>query len=214
MARIDDYNQALELGVKELFGKNMDHLAHFGGAEIRMDSAGNAELSMVFLNREVVISWPQFEMIYRDSGDDLPVQEKVLLAHYFLGTWKSSGAPLTGEWVAYQEISDGRFYLDAFLKRVKNPLILGFGQRPELLLELAGGVYGGEPFDQGDVSVVIKALPLVPLALILWKGDDEFPPEGNILFDRNISSILSAEDTAWLAGMAIYPLVGMAKSKN
>ncbi|MBW1912080.1 MAG: DUF3786 domain-containing protein, partial [Deltaproteobacteria bacterium] len=56
------------------------------------------------------------------------------------------------------------------------------------------------------------ALPLAPLALVLWKGDDEFPPEGNILFDKNISKILSAEDMAWLAGMAVYPLIGMAHS--
>jgi len=54
---------------------------------------------------------------------------------------------------------------------------------------------------------------MVPVALILWKGDDEFPPEGTILFDRNISHILSAEDIAWLAGMIIYPLLGMARAK-
>jgi len=66
------------------------------------------------------------------------------------------------------------------------------------------------PFDQGDHSVVVRAFPLVPVALILWEGDDEFPPEGNLLFDRSISHILSAEDIAWLAGMIVYPIMGMA----
>jgi hypothetical protein len=47
--------------------------------------------------------------------------------------------------------------------------------------------------------------------LIIWKGDDEFPPEGNILFDRNILQILSAEDIAWLSGMVVYPLIGMTR---
>ena len=61
--------------------------------------------------------------------------------------------------------------------------------------------------------MVVTALPLVPLALILWKGDDEFPPEGNILFDRSITSIFSAEDVAWLSGMVVYPLAGMARGK-
>ena len=74
-----------------------------------------------------------------------------------------------------------------------------------------GETFGAEPSDQGDVSVLVKALPLVPVALIIWKGDEEFPPEGNILFDRNILKMLSAEDIAWLSGMVVYPLMGMAK---
>jgi hypothetical protein len=49
---------------------------------------------------------------------------------------------------------------------------------------------------------------------MIWRGDDEFPPEGNILFDRSISHFLSAEDIAWLAGMIIYPLMGMAKNSE
>ena len=67
--------------------------------------------------------------------------------------------------------------------------------------------------EQGDLAVRIQALPLIPVALILWRGDDEFSPEGTILFDRTVSKILSAEDIAWLAGMIIYPLLGMAAGK-
>jgi hypothetical protein len=88
-----------------------------------------------------------------------------------------------------------------------------FGGEPEVLIKLATEAYGAVPSDQGDISVKIMALPRVPVALILWKGDEEFPPEGNILFDRSISHILSAEDIAWLAGMIIYPLIGMARKE-
>ena len=104
------------------------------------------------------------------------------------------------------------FYLDSFLKRAKDPLLAAFGPRPDRLVELAQEAYGAGPFDSGDHSVVVRALPFVPTALILWEGDDEFPPEGNILFDRNISKFFSAEDIAWLAGMVVYPLVGKAKT--
>ena len=112
---------------------------------------------------------------------------------------------------AFQDIPDGRFYLDAFLKRAKVPLVGAFGTRPEKLIEVATKAYGAVPFDHGDCSVRVKALPLIDVALILWKGDEEFPPEGNVLFDKSISRILSAEDVAWLAGMIVYPLIGMAK---
>jgi hypothetical protein len=144
----------------------------------------------------------------------VPIQQQVLILHYLLGACSSGGAPVTGEWIAFQEIPDGRFYLDAFVKRAKSPLVQAFGNAPERLLDLGTLIFDATVFEHGDVSVLVEAFPLVPIVLILWKGDEEFPPEGNLLFDRNISKILSAEDIAWLAGMVVYPLVGQARGKG
>jgi hypothetical protein len=211
MARIDDYRKALELGKSGLEGADPKPLAEQSGARFTTDAEGKAGLSLDFLNRNVHLAWPSLDASYGDSGEALPIQQQVLILHYLKGVW---GQKESGEWIAYQEIPDGKFYLDAFLRRAKNPMVQSFGSRPELLVELTAEVYGAEPFDQGDHSVVVRALPVVPVALILWEGDDEFPPEGNILFDRSISGILSAEDVAWLAGMIIYPLMGMAKGRG
>jgi hypothetical protein len=97
------------------------------------------------------------------------------------------------------------------LKRARDPLVKSFCNNPELMVKIARKAFDADSCDFGDHSVVIKALPLVPVALVLWKGDEEFPPAGNILFDRNITRIFVAEDIAWLAGMVVYPLIGMAK---
>ena len=211
MPRIDDYKQALDLGKKDLADKNPDLLASSSGAMIGRDKQGNTSLSLDFLKREINISWPELAFSQKDSDKELPIQEQILLLHYLYGAWSASGAAITGKWISFQEVPDGKFYLDAFHRRAKNPMVQAFGDRPELLLELAGEAFGAEPSGQGDVSVVVKALPLVPVALIIWKGDEEFPPEGNILFDRNIVKMLSAEDIAWLSGMVVYPLMGMSK---
>ena len=186
-------------------------MADFSGAKLFQDSQGNRVLSFVFLNQEITVSWPDLVVSSKQAAGDLPIQQQVLLLHYLLGAVSGGGPPLTGEWIAFQDIPDGRFYLDAFLKRAKVPLVSTFGDQPDNLAALAVRVYGATPFDHGDISVLVKALPLIHVALILWKGDEEFPPEGNVLFDQNISRILSAEDIAWLAGMIVYPLIGMAK---
>ena len=215
MPRIDDYNQALELGRKELSGKNPDLVASLSGAEMNSDENGNTFLSLNFLNREIIISWPELEFSYTRSSDEkLLIQQRILLLHYLYGAWFSRGAPIKGEWISFQEVLDGKFYLDAFHRRAKDPMVQTFGERPELLVKLAKESFGAVSSDQGDVSVVIKALPLVPVALIIWKGDEEFPPEGNILFDQNIIEMLSAEDMAWLSGMVVYPLVDRAKGRG
>ncbi|MEE8541956.1 MAG: DUF3786 domain-containing protein, partial [Desulfobacterales bacterium] len=49
--------------------------------------------------------------------------------------------------------------------------------------------------------------PRVPVQLIVWEGDDEFPAAANILFDQTVGAILSPEDIAWLAGMIVYRMI-------
>ena len=210
MARIDDYKNTVELGKKDLLGRDPNRVADQSGSTLKEDSEGRSVLTLDFLNRKVALTWPDLVFSFEDLDEEVPIQQQVLLLHYLNG---ARGSQLTGEWISFQEVPDGKFYMDAFLRRAKNPMVQGFGSRPELLVKLAKEVYGARPSDHGDSSVVVPALPLVPVALILWKGDEEFPPEGTILFDRSVPQILSAEDIAWLSGMIVYPLMGMAGSE-
>jgi len=214
MPRIDDYKQALKLASEQLSDKNPHLVARFSGAEILSDKEGRTRLVLTALNQKVTITWPDFTFTTEKAEAEVPIQQQVLYLHYLVGAWSSSGARAAGEWISFQEIPDGRFYMDAFQRRGKNPMVATFGEEPDLLLEVATELYGAVPFDQGDVSAVVQALPLVPVALILWKGDEEFPPEGNVLFDRSIIGILSAEDVAWLSGMVVYPMIGKAKQRS
>ena len=210
MARIDDYITAVSLGKKELAGKDPKQIARRSGAIYVEETNGKTNLSIQFLNRKINISWPELDFAYRLDSNEVPIQQQVLLLHYLN---LIEDVEISGEWIAYQEVPDGKFYLDAFIRRAKNPMVQGFGNNPKLMVKLTTEVYGATPMAQGDQAVKIQALPLIPVALILWEGDDEFTPEGTILFDRTVSQILSAEDIAWLAGMIIYPLLGMAAGR-
>jgi hypothetical protein len=211
MARIDDYKNAVQLGKKELANRNPKRIASLSGAEFNADAEGRGFLKLDFLNKKVAISWPELDFSLIETGEEVSLQQQVLLLHYLIG---ADGSRTTGDWIAYQELPDGKFYLDAFLRRAKSPMVQGFGSQPELLKKLAADLYAAAPLNQGDIAVVIQVLPMVPVALVLWEGDEEFPPEGTILFDRSVSGILSAEDIAWLAGMIIYPLIGAASKKG
>ena len=90
------------------------------------------------------------------------------------------------------------------------PLLAGFGENPGILAEVASFL-NPRPGEGGDASVIVQAFPRVPVMLQVWAGDEDFPPEANVLFDRSVSGYMSSEDAAWLAGRVIYPLVGMAK---
>ena len=71
---------------------------------------------------------------------------------------------------------------------------------------------GGRKADFGDASVTIHALKMVPLTLVLWKGDAEFSPEGTIMFDRTITDYLPTEDIIILCQTTSLRLVKLLKS--
>ena len=211
MPRIDDYKKAFEIAKVDLEKANPKRIADQSGASLSYDQEGSVTLSLEFLNKQLDIEWPSMKFSAAKDKKEIPIQQQVLILHYLQGC---QGSKVEGQWVAYQEIPDGRFYLDAFVQRAKQPLLKAFGSTPDLLPDLAKQLYDAQPFDHGDVSVVVRALPKIPVALLIWRADDEFPPEASILFDRSIQEILSAEDIAWLAGMVVYPLVGMSAKKG
>ena len=102
------------------------------------------------------------------------------------------------------------YSFNVFVKRAIDPLKSVFGKDPHGLAQAAQRL-GGKAIEYGDAAFEFSALPKVPLQIILWEGDEEFPPEANILFDESISDTLSPEDVAWLSGLLIYRLISISK---
>ena len=210
MARIDDFKQAKELSKTELLKFDPEYIARYAGVKIIKEDDKIKAFNLIFLNRKINISWPDMDFSYETGNGEISIQQQAFLLHYLNGACSSKCTEMSGEWVSYQDIPDGRFYMDAFIKRAKEPLIKTFGFMAKKMVEIASKAYNAEPLDLGDFSVKVNALPTVPVALLIWEGDEEFPPDGNLLFDKTISNVLSAEDIATLAGMVVYPMIGMA----
>ena len=86
-------------------------------------------------------------------------------------------------------------------------LLLDYFVKEPHLLVAAAGKLGGHKADYGDVAVTINAFSYVPITLVLWRGDKEFKPEGNILFDSTIADYLSTEDINVLCETISWKLV-------
>ena len=134
--------------------------------------------------------------------------QKILWLHYLVakGAKKQSG-----QLMAYREVAPALFYEPNFYKRAVKPLVGYFGKCPEKLME-TGLALGGHAAGQGDVSVTVNVLPYLPMTFILWAASEEFPPDGNILFDRTAKTWLAAEDLAVLAGVAVTELIDASKT--
>ena len=202
MPRIDDYHTALNIAREALRVKNPEEVCRNAGA--RWDTG---KMIFPFLNREVEITYPRGEVVYQREEGSPSLQEQILILHYLLHVQDTF---LTGKLITFREIPGGEFYYQAFLKRAQIPLLNSFGQEPERLLTV-GQRLGGKRANLGDVSLTLRPFPKIPLTLVLWRGDEEFPPEGSILFDSTIGLFLSGEDIAFLSGDVVYKLLALGK---
>jgi hypothetical protein len=204
MARIDDYINARNLAVEALADEPLDTLIERSGF-IRSD---DGSIQVPFLDRTYLLNPDGFEFSDSDAPEkEVPIQEQILVLHYLMA---SAPPGLSGDWVSYREIPGASFYNAAFIKRAIDPMKKVFGQDPDGF-QTAAGRLNGKPIEPGDVGFEFDVFPRVPLQIILYTGDDEFPAEANILFDRSIEGILSPEDIAWMAGMQVYRLIALSR---
>lgn len=163
---------------------------------------------IIHLNRPYRISIPDGEVTIVDGDEAVPLRDKILILHYFI---HAKGTPLTGKIITYKELHEGINYYPTFFKRAIEPVISNFKDEPQKLPETAA-VLGGRRSDYGDIAVTIDAFPYVPLTIVLWRGDKEFPPEGNIIFDSTISDYLPTEDITIISEMIAWKLVRLLKT--
>ena len=204
MARTDDYANAFKLSAAQLTLKEPGEVARLSGTSFDSDRGG---LTFDFLGRPVLVSWPGIRISYLDGDDELPITDQVLILHYLD---QADGAERADELITFREIPAGEFYYSAFTRRAEQPMIGVFGENPALLEEVAPQIGGRPGTGQGDASAEFPVLPRTPVTLVIWGGDDEFGPEGKILFDRSIPHYLSTEDVSWAASLTVYRLMRLA----
>jgi hypothetical protein len=108
-------------------------------------------------------------------------------------------ADLTGEMVPPRDLLPGQDYFQGHNTVETADLEKTFGRDPELLVRIAESL-GGERLDQADVSVRLNIFPKLPVDVLVWLEDEEFPAKVTILLDRGTPRH--------------YPVEGVASSVN
>lgn len=147
-------------------------------------------LRLRFLGRDYLIDRLSERVVLDPDTEPVPIAERLLILHYVV---TASGAPPSGEWIAFKELPDGLLYHSTFYKRTVKLLLRKFGDSPAKLT-IAASKIGGAPVEMGDAAATVQAFPKVAVTWVLWRGDDEFPAEGSVLLDRGITDYLPTED--------------------
>ena len=102
---------------------------------------------------------------------------------YFL--MKSKNIPPSGEWVSEKDIPGGAAFF-----RGPHTIPVGlitecFGNNMDLFRETCKKL-NGTPVELADAAYVFQITSTLPVAVLYWKGDEDFPSEARLLFDRTI----------------------------
>lgn len=142
--------------------------------------------------------------IHRGTGkivcfvQDKPLTLFTRLNIYTLLWYCTESASFKGEWLPFRSLKDASPFGPAFQKTVVDVFAQTFsGHIGEL--EKAFQKMGGKKLPHSDVGYQLNAFACIPVQFLFWDGDDEFPAQANILFDRGSTDYIHVESLVSIA---------------
>jgi hypothetical protein len=143
--------------------------------------------------------------IYDELTDRTAKEVETSVYCILTGYAEAEPTPETGKLVSFEQLPGGRAYYNTFRKRATQQIERVFAAKTQMLLK-AAEMFDATKLEYGDYSVKFYVLPLVPIHVILWSSDLEFPTSANILFDSSISNYLSTEQIAAVGELSAFRL--------
>jgi len=189
MKKQNNLEVSFRRALEELAKKDMERQCQLADADHKVIRPGEVLISLLLMERVYQVTYPEGEVICRDDPGPVDVMKKAILLRYLNNAKEASGEE---KLIGFNELPSGSFYNPAFSQSVVKPFIDFFGKVPQKL-KWAAKRLGGIEVPFGDVGMRISFLPKVKISFIIWEGDDEFAPQGKILFNSHIASCLSTE---------------------
>jgi hypothetical protein len=106
---------------------------------------------------------------------------------------------LTGQLVRPADLSGGDLFTRGTHMLPLDKIADLFNNDKEAFIK-KGQELGGVKTEYGDMSLRLFPFPRVPIVLIVWSGDDEFPPRSSLLFDSSCTFHIPI-DILWSTAM-------------
>ena len=178
------YSETYRQAKDEFAASSPERMAMLSGAEY---DPVKKEIKVVYLNRIYSFSHQDGRITCPHDPVDMPLEEQSLILQYLV---QATGVPLSKRWISYAELPNGMLHDRPFRVEAFEPLARAFGGQMGSLLRVAREL-GGQEIGMGDIGVVIPVLPRIPVAVIFWVADEEFPARANMIFDASASHYLS-----------------------
>lgn len=146
-------------------------------------------ITMNLLGEQFLVSHPDYMIV---GPSPLTNAEKILFLRYLLDGRKAQ--PL-GQYLTYREFPWGEVYLQQFTGRCIKRFAFSYGSKPDLLNKVMEKL-PAKRLNRSDCGWELELMEGLTIQFLLWVGDDEFPPNAQILFSDNFRYAFTAEDLA------------------
>ena len=153
--------------------------------------------TVVFMGSTYEISFPDYKISHKEDEKGVYPLEEAMNAKIFMVRYLSEKAKTlsSGKFLTYREVPWGEVYFRQFQGRCLMRLAFSYGNKLEAFKKVMTAM-GAKPLEQGDCAFELEFMEGFFIRLILWEGDDEFPPSSQILFSDNFAVTYDAEDLA------------------
>lgn len=148
------------------------------------------EFYVNLLGREYIISWPDYGIRVRDGGALPPLPTQTFLLRYLL---EGKNTAWQGQWMTFREMPWGELYIRPYTGRVLNRAAFTFGNRVASF-RAACEKLGAVPVKHGDAGFQFDLIGPYRMQILVWAGDEEFPPNAQVLYSDNFAEGFAAED--------------------
>ena len=148
------------------------------------------EFYVNLMSRVFPISHPNYAIRALDGGKNPPLPTQTFLLRYLL---ESRDLSWSGQWKTFREMPWGEMYIQPYTGRVLTRAAFTFGTRVAAF-RAACEKMGAVPVGHGDAGYQFNLVGNYHMQILVWEGDDEFPPNAQVLYSDNFAEGFAAED--------------------
>ena len=164
------------------------------------------EYTVTLLGRTYAIAWPEYGIrelnppgspqashppLDKGGREGVPtLQVQTFLLRYLL---ESKEVAWGGTWKTFREMPWGEMYIKPYTGRVLTRAAFTFGTRLGAF-KAACEKMGATPLKHGDAGFQFDLIGNFAMQIMVWEGDDEFPPNAQVIYSDNFETGFGAED--------------------
>jgi hypothetical protein len=148
------------------------------------------EFTLRLLGRSFAIAHPDYAIRALDEGPVPPLPAQTFLLRYLL---ESKRVAWCGQWKTFREMPWGEMYIKPYTGRVLTRAAFTFGFRVAAF-KAAAEKMGAVKLAHGDAGYEFNLIGDYKMQILIWEGDDEFPPNAQIIYSDNFAEGFAAED--------------------
>ena len=118
--------------------------------------------------------------------------------NYLIG---ANDIPLIGQWVSEKQFPSGPIFFRGNHEMPSRKITSVFGSNRDDFASISLSL-GAEKVEGGDIAFEFRVFPRLPVRLLLWLEDDEFPARLSYLFDKT-AHLHFKLDGLWAVGKLI-----------